>query len=217
MAKIYIITALTIIISITANAQMMQTPHNLSANASDSNEELCKYCHTPHAKLAHFDAPLWDKSIEETEFSLYGDDVTDTSDTSNPHKYSMICLSCHDGVNSINTVVKNDYNLNNIGSGKNSIIERSSRSRSININEEEYSGNDDHPVSIVYVPGNASLKPISTPLKGEWKGATIISDLLRDGKVECGSCHDPHYLDQDGIFLRNSNGRSQLCLSCHDK
>lgn len=72
-------------------------------------------------------------------------------------------------------------------------------------------------------------------------GATI-NDLLSAGdKVECGSCHDPHYKNQtnndpvvllgfggitgiasvenDGLFLRRAGGNSNsgVCRTCHNK
>ena len=38
--------------------------------------------------------------------------------------------------------------------------------------------------------------------------------------VECGSCHDPHEGEANGIdvsFLRISNVGSEVCLACHIK
>ncbi len=66
-----------------------------------------------------------------------------------------------------------------------------------------------------------------------------IGDLLRNGKVECSSCHDPHFKnrsnidwkdatgggdvptsdDVDGLFLRRVGGNagSGVCRTCHNK
>ncbi len=202
------------------DAQMSQTPHNLSdiVNQSYDNNQMCVFCHTPHAAEQTVDTPLWNKSLPDTQFSMYGETIAGSHTSNNPNSYSMVCLSCHDGASSINSVVNapgsGGINQNGADMGLAPILMRPSRNLAIGLNGDL---KDDHPVSILYIPGKAGLRPISEPLIGEWKGATYISDLLRNGRVECGSCHDPHYADPNGIFLRNSNEHSQMCLSCHDK
>ncbi|MBI2399528.1 MAG: hypothetical protein HYV23_00435, partial [Deltaproteobacteria bacterium] len=69
--------------------------------------------------------------------------------------------------------------------------------------------------------------------------SATIADLLRDSKVECSSCNDPHFnnkswneidatyaaaeTDQEpennGLFLRRVGGNSGsgLCRTCHNK
>ena len=76
---------------------------------------------------------------------------------------------------------------------------------------------DDHPISLVYTVGNADLKAKTAALTG-WLGATTIQDLLRYASevIECSSCHDVHN-NIKGLFLRQDNSGSQLCLGCHDK
>ena len=90
---------------------------------------------------------------------------------------------------------------------------------------------NDHPVSVQYNQGRASLKDPTTVLTN-WVGANQISDLLRgpnSDMVECSSCHDPHNgytatADRADLaaapqvnYLRMSNTNSALCLGCHDK
>jgi len=43
-----------------------------------------------------------------------------------------------------------------------------------------------------------------------------IDEVLKNGKLECVTCHDPHN-NQYGMFLRMSNEYSQLCMTCHNK
>jgi hypothetical protein len=132
---------------------------------------------------------------------------------------------------------------------------------------------NDHPVSVAYAGGTkASLRPASTVIgsidlaydlsgsaasdydgnlsQNRWAVAGFISetatigDLLRDGNVECSSCHDPHFSNKswdevdatwalpelstwcssnedcsDGLFLRRVGGNSGsgLCRTCHEK
>jgi predicted CXXCH cytochrome family protein len=70
-----------------------------------------------------------------------------------------------------------------------------------------------HPVSVVYDPyADGKLRPT-----GVLKSAGL--KLSGDGgelRVECTTCHDPHS-NRNGDFLRMSNDRSRLCLSCHMK
>ena len=123
---------------------------------------------------------------------------------------------------------------------------------------------NDHPVSVVYATDKASLRATNTVIaaidltadlavsamtfdngnlaKNLWavngfiSDTATIADLLRGGKVECSSCHDPHYsnkswsevdstwggageLISDGMFLRRVGGNSGsgVCRTCHYK
>lgn len=132
---------------------------------------------------------------------------------------------------------------------------------------------NDHPVSVAYDPTKAGLRPTDTVIssidltsdlaasaatafnsnlsQNRWavsgfvSDSAKISDLLRDGKVECSSCHDPHFRNlswdeveptwadgikttwcgndgevcSDGQFLRRVGGNtgSGVCRTCHNK
>ncbi len=213
MAKFFFGTILMIFISVTANAQVAQTPHNLTGVSGNlDNTQLCVYCHIAPSSTETFKAPLWDKTASQTGFDMYKERASDSPAFSDPNTFSMLCLSCHDGASSANSIV------NITGTTATSATKHKSVRVAGNLSLDSYGDFDDHPVSIEYIPGGKSnLRPINEPLIGEWNGANIIADLLRNGKVECGSCHDPHYEDPKGIFLRNKNENSEMCLSCHDK
>lgn len=134
---------------------------------------------------------------------------------------------------------------------------------------------NDHPVSIAYSADRAGLRATNTTInsidltsemassaataytgnlaqnrwavKGFISDTATISDLLRDSKVECSSCHDPHFKNlswdetegtytmnpdtgnpwtwcsgencSDGNFLRRVGGNtgSGVCRTCHEK
>lgn len=219
------------------------SPHDLSANAlldsnTADNGEICVYCHTPHAANTAFTgAPLWNKATPTGTFDMYGATIAGTNTAATPASSSLACLSCHDGVSAIDSIV------NAPGSGMNAVA----GSNDINSLAVDYGGNiggtpgtttvgnpdltNDHPVSIVYTPGKAGLRPVATVLttlgdNSAWLGATTVEDLLRgvgNDQVECGSCHDPHNggktqgTDTEVNFLRHTNQNSYLCLGCHDK
>ncbi|WP_373071327.1 cytochrome c3 family protein [Sulfurimonas sp.] len=217
------------------------TPHDLSGTVAGDNGEICVYCHTPHAANTAFDgAPLWNKKTmaDTTSFQMYGATATNTAGSTiagtatsqTPESPSLACLSCHDGVSAIDSIV------NAPGSGMGSLIDGTPTTITANTTDVD-NGNigqdltNDHPVSIVYTEGTASLRLKTTTLNtitggGDWVGASTVGDLLRGpGKdmVECGSCHDPHNgyaSDQGGTqvnYLRRTNAGSQLCLGCHAK
>ncbi|MBI5641962.1 MAG: hypothetical protein HY954_00650 [Deltaproteobacteria bacterium] len=127
---------------------------------------------------------------------------------------------------------------------------------------------NDHPMSVAYNGGTtASLRPTNTiiseidlttglsasaigfdngnltknlwAIKGYISDTATISDLLRSGRVECSSCHDPHFnnkswqeidstfsnvagqqeRESNGLFMRRVGGNtgSGLCRTCHNK
>ena len=126
---------------------------------------------------------------------------------------------------------------------------------------------NDHPVSVVYNATVAGLRPTNTTISaidltaeladsaaafdngnlmqnlwavgGYVSDTATISNLLRDNKVECSSCHDPHFNNKswneidasysgvaslqepenNGLFLRRVGGNSGsgLCRTCHNK
>ncbi|MCK9373194.1 MAG: cytochrome c3 family protein [Sulfuricurvum sp.] len=215
------------------------TKHNLSSGGSgtiksatgDSNNEICVYCHTPHAANTAFSgAPLWNKKSDTAAgaFTMYGRTaanqagvtIAGTATAQQPNNPSMACLSCHDGASAINSMVNmpgsGGYNAGNQqyaafgATGAGTAFKMPAGLTQIGTDLS-----NDHPVSIPYNEGNASLKAVSTTLSG-WAGAGTIANLLRGGNVECSSCHDPHE-GTNPTFLRTTNAGSALCLGCHGK
>ncbi|MDQ1245198.1 MAG: hypothetical protein QG565_1539 [Campylobacterota bacterium] len=210
------------------------TYHDLSPRnyTGTMNNEICAFCHTPHASNSYFSgAPLWNKGNPlRTSFTLYGATAPDTpgttiagtqtANTLNPA--SAICLSCHDGVSGINSVV------NMPGSGKyaatGQYVEYAGNYTPVNLTGTFAVGQggdltNDHPISIPY-RGNeanppAGLRQTNYPLV-DWVGASTVGDLLRNGYVECGSCHNPHVRSIAFLKVTSSSG-SKICIACHDK
>lgn len=268
--KISVVTALLVLSSSAFaanvwvnNGKIANSPHNLSATATGvlANGEICVFCHTPHAANSAFDgAPLWNKAASSAStYKLYGaasagvagqtiagTAVGDVNGTlSSP---SLACLSCHDGVSAINSIVNapgsgmGDLTTGGAGGAitMTTFSATSTFGGNIGGGTSEVDMSNDHPVSVPYmgtaggtddaVAGSpASLRP-ATAVLTDWVGANgtsaglgTINDILRNGNVECSSCHDPHngYASlQDGPevnFLRRTNAGSQLCLGCHDK
>ncbi|MDO9266459.1 MAG: cytochrome c3 family protein [Sulfurimonas sp.] len=216
------------------------SPHDLSANAllssaTADNGEICVYCHTPHAANTAFSgAPLWNKATPSGTFTMYGSTIAGTATDAVPASPSLACLSCHDGASAIDSIVNAPGSGLNAVAGTKNIVNGLSTAYGGNIGGvpgTATAGNpnlsNDHPVSIIYDATKAGLRDTTTVLTTvtttAWVGATTIANLLRNTRVECGSCHDPHNggntqgTSTEVNFLRHTNQASKLCLGCHNK
>ncbi len=191
----------------------------ISAIAGSPEDKVCAFCHTPHGANSSI-APLWNKGTNSTVYTMYGTTVAGNNPEGSPNGVTKACLSCHDGVNAMNSLRNAPGSGNFNASGQNVQMQGISAGQAATMTGTPVPVlgtdlTDDHPVSITYTEGDASLKPTTDTLTG-WQGADTIADLLRAGFVECVSCHDPHRGDVE-TFLRVENFQSALCLSCHDK
>lgn len=244
--------------------------NTVAATTGSANGEICVFCHTPHGSSSSFTgAPLWNKAASATvKYVVYGSpdtaDITTAGTTiggstltaNTVNSASRACLSCHDGVSAINSLVNAPgAGLGNGGTDNLPAMGATAAGSDYlmpagitNIGRFDTNAADtdwadlrnDHPVSIVYTDGKASLVPISGDigagsLKSDgtaydntiWttpSGAKTIAAILRgtdNTYVECGTCHDPHLGPTAGtqeLFLRTgTNAGSQLCLGCHAK
>ena len=253
--KLSVLAGLLLASSAAFGASIVGSPHDLTGTVytdlgvADLNGEICVFCHTPHgASGTMTGAPLWNKAdMADKTFVMYGNldgsagtagtTVAGTSTDTAVANASLACLSCHDGVSSIDSVVNAPGSGFNTNAGALKIQDvkvLGARLNDVaniaNLDGLTRSLSNTHPVSIVYdatADGTkaGSLKALNTVLVG-WQGATDISSLLRNDRVECGSCHDPHNgtAGMDAAlratevnFLRHSNAGSALCIGCHNK
>jgi len=103
----YIIIALILATS-SLTAGVKDSKHNLSStgtgNSLDATTEVCVFCHTPHGSSAG-DVPLWNKSLPESAgFTSYSSSTIDGG-TTDVGSVSIACLSCHDGVQSMDVMI----------------------------------------------------------------------------------------------------------------
>ena len=243
-----VVLAVMLLGASSAMAAITGSKHDLSAtgggtikaNAGQSNDEICVYCHTPHgANTGFVGAPLWNKAADYSgnPFKMYGASSTNTAGTTlagsstdvQPNNPSKACLSCHDGVNAINSMVNapgsGGYNPSGASVAFGGTAAGSDKTMPSGITQIGTDLTNDHPISITYNAGKASLKATTETLIDTWttpSGGNTIADLLRSNKVECSSCHDPH-LGENDTFLRRTKGAgfsnegSKVCLSCHAK
>ena len=91
-----------------------------------------------------------------------------------------------------------------------------------------------HPVSVAYEVGDTIRNKLYNPnITMSGLGSTITDDMLKNGRVECTSCHDVHFStektackscpppsaadipDAKYASLLKTNKKSTLCLTCH--
>jgi len=249
LLAIFTVSALLIINDqVYAQGGIAATKHNLSSSGAQAIkggvDEICVYCHTPHGgqkTIADNTGPLWNRNYIPIPFQIYESFTLDSAPSNPPTGVSKACLSCHDGTLGINQMINRpgsgsgtnpdsatDWKIGGAGSSNNmALIGTDLR--------------DDHPVSIVYGDAKSygSGAAIGTDShQAGFRGATLLGtrpvvqngnvtlplygSSATTGKVECGSCHDPHeersfVAGSSVYFLRAMNTGSQLCLTCHLK
>jgi predicted CXXCH cytochrome family protein len=95
-------------------AGIKDSKHNLGsqqtavgANKFTETGEICVFCHTPHGADTAAKIPLWNRSASSTTYQTYNSLGTLSLDggTAAVGSTSVACLSCHDGVQAMNTVI----------------------------------------------------------------------------------------------------------------
>ncbi len=191
---------------------VVETLHNLSFAASSNlygagalrdYGEVCVYCHTPHG--GQTSAPLWNRNFSTTTYQMYDANHSSTINMTvdpQPTGVSQACLSCHDGTVGLDVIV----NVPNNYTGGAAVGTRMPAGRFTNLGTDL---RNDHPISVLY--DNTADTKFHTASELQAAGLQLYS-----GKVQCGSCHNPHTA-ANRPFLRISNSGSALCLTCHIK
>ena len=214
---IFIITLLLSGIAYIAYGGVAGSKHDLSSPGSVPS---CMFCHTPHNARTD-SGPLWNLVDRGITYQMYSSDTMSNPSPSTPSGVSLACLSCHDGAGTIGdgthhimTINKPDY-MNDANCERchpGSRPDQSGMYSDILLNSIGTDLRNDHPISIPY-PTPAQDPDFFIPPNAQ----TGWSDVkLFNGKVECGSCHDPHDPTYTP-FLRKSNAGSGLCTTCHNK
>ena len=194
---------------------------NWAAGATSTN--TCSECHTIHHAPDPARGPLWIHTPTANTFKTYdqsGSETFPSGLTVLLGSSSKACLSCHDGSVAINSQDSGAMpgTTTTIKGGKPVFIATNA------IPVENVGSYDDlthmHPIGVNYASAVAALptgdlNPVSTPIAG----GTIASVMLKNGSLECSSCHDIHRTQgtstTSGIYTIASG--QNLCLTCHNK
>lgn len=228
-------------------ANVTNTIHNLSTSApfipesgavlySSSNvTEVCVFCHTPHGGLT--EGPLWNRNLPSASgFTHYSstslsDDMKAYAVNRNVGDESRLCLSCHDGVLTLDHLINPPNEINGAPVDVNGVVDPviydvpSTKADAV----IGYDLSDDHPISFSY--DNIIDQTLYTS-GGRVGELHTVPEALAAGvrffapgnRIECSSCHDPHvdYMAGTGNpaydpFLITPNAGSNLCRACHNK
>jgi len=181
-----------------------------------SRSNVCGVCHTIHHANPDRSAPLWSHASTLQTFIVYSS-PTFQGGTPTIAGSSKACLSCHDGSVAINQAYS--ASGTNAPTGGTAVYINSSA-----IIPDGTPANDlrnMHPIGFSYITAAATdpdLKPTTTIVYGS---QSIAQAMLKNGQVECASCHDIHRTKgssaNSGIFTIVSTSGSALCLTCHTK
>ena len=186
----------------------------LAGSTHDIGGNGCKSCHAPHNGALANGGPqstgliqLWSRSfpaaaetfgvydtatMQNKAVELGGSTLAASSDV---RMYSLLCLSCHDGVTSSFSPAMQTKNM--IGS-KASFGAAAYESLGLT---------NDHPVNMNYDPTkNTSLQAVATV-------AAALPLYGATNTVQCATCHDPHN-DVNTNYLRQANNTAH-CTTCH--
>jgi hypothetical protein len=229
---------------------------------------VCVFCHTPHGantevtSVAYWDGNnfnlgsgesvmLWNRALDNAPtndiLTYQSSSMTVPSPDTRGEvwTYSLLCLSCHDGVSALNVLNSNPYDTppgpiqpdtgapepNQIGD---TTLPGNIGDRNVDLVERITHLENDHPVSIDYVDSwNADqngLVEATDPGDGKlYVGHEKIRLFPRPDNqfvraLECPTCHDVHnegYRDAFGgltfPFLAVTKAGSYLCTRCHIK
>jgi len=113
-------------VAMEATAGIANTKHNLTASSNTNNmnggatQEICVFCHTPHAADTSAPVPLWNKTMNTSGgYTTYESLGTSTMDAAfatdgvggtggaknSVGSVSLACLSCHDGTQAMDNII----------------------------------------------------------------------------------------------------------------
>lgn len=233
LVRFILVAAATCLFVTTAAAvDLVDSPHDLSTtstnggvhtDASDGSNQLCVFCHTPHAAVSSAYGPLWNRNYTPGTFTYYTSSTFDGG-TISLGSESYACLSCHDGSLALDNLVNTPGTGTEawVAGGIYTFVDPNAR---LDADNKLTAGpaavgtdlSDDHPVGFTYATSAAADPDILAAPGG--------AEILYSGQMECATCHNVHDHDGGGAgvdagyeaFLRGSMDQSQLCLDCHQK
>lgn len=167
----------------------------------------CAGCHVSHQASARGEVLLWAQAFPTTAtFGIYntptmnttpaevGGNYSATNLPSGAKMYTVLCLSCHDGITTPGVI--------NATNG--AAVANPTNSDGLK---------NDHPVNLAY---NATADPGLEPLATVQASAAKLYTDGANQTVQCASCHNVHD-NSRSPFLRvaNTNTKAGLCGTCH--
>ena len=186
----------------------------LAGSTHDIGANGCKSCHAPHnGSVANGGTQgtglilLWSRSFPASAntFGVYDSNTMQNkavelggsalAASTDARMYSLLCLSCHDGVTSSFSPAMQTKNMvgsrTTFGAGA----------------YDSMGLTNDHPVNLPYDPTkNSSLQAVATV-------ANALPLYGSTNTMQCATCHDPHN-NVNTNYLRQANTTAH-CTTCH--
>lgn len=210
------------------------TPAGNLARAGDiytsGTDEICVFCHTPHASNTAVNAPLWNKALPGTTYTLYSSGTMQGTASLSNNNMSLACLSCHDGTQAMDNMINKPTTGGNPGSaGWNATGSRLSGTWYAGTDDAEATGNtssgalnakiymelgsdlsNDHPVGIPYCGGGQTGLGNSSCADGDFNAVT-------QGANSSSFTVGTDAVVKNRMRLYNTGGGLSVeCGSCHD-
>ncbi len=190
---------------ITLGQSIVGTAHNVSAGSG--TDEVCVFCHTPHAAAPA--VPLWNHSLSSgVTYTVYSSATLNSTPTdfSGGTAVSNLCMSCHDGTVGLGSLVNNPSTGVPGNSGTTMPAVPANLGTDLS---------NDHPVNFVYDNALVTADAGTGPAKlADPAGIDLPLFGAGANEVQCASCHNPHN-NNNAPFLVKSNAASALCRTCH--
>jgi len=240
--------AMLLLIALPAAAGIANTKHNLGTTGVAGNnkvtagtDEICVFCHTPHAADTTAPVPLWNKSLGSLGgYTTYANLNSESIDGEilPVGSISLACLSCHDGSQAMDNIINapgsGGYDVT--GGGANGLLSYTwatatgrvdvngkliNSSTSLAMLDKDLS--NDHPIGIQYCGGGpnvatpaASCKDSDffAPQSGTINGRTVFWVDSTGGTAGARDKSDMQLYTR--TFVNGGAGPSVECASCHD-
>lgn len=235
------LVALSLIAS-SAFAQVASTKHNLSSTGTGSNTtatttQICVFCHTPHGADTSAPVPLWNRTVPTTTYATYAAVNSNTmeSEVLAVGSVSLACLSCHDGTQSMDSVLNApgrggiDTTATTFAGGGKTL----STSYANLVKGADTGVSNDHPIGVMYCGGG--LTGTGTSVTGTCNDTGFVGGNAVGGGISTktgGNGEQMFWLDTSSgttnkrdktdlvFFTRTFSGGvkapSVECATCHD-
>lgn len=218
-----------------AAAGISTTKHNLGSAGTGTNkvsvgtDEICVFCHTPHASNTGVAAPLWNKGLPGTSYTTYSTTNSSTIDGEvlAVGSISLACLSCHDGTQAMDNLVNapgsGGYNASGALAGYTWAGANQAAGKITSVANLGSDLTNDHPIGIRYcgggqvagTPAGACTDPdFTAPLNATINGTVVW--WVETGGNATRSKTDMILYNRTFATAPAGVGPSVECGSCHD-
>ncbi|MCC4114278.1 cytochrome c3 family protein [Aromatoleum toluclasticum] len=225
-----------------ASAGISATKHNLTTtgtgpNKQSSTEQICVFCHTPHAANTGVEAPLWNKGLPAaTGYTTYSTANSSTIDGEvlGVGSVSAACLSCHDGTQAMDNLVNAPGSGGYTSGGANQAYVWTAGGEIIGASGNAIANlgqnlRNDHPIGIQYCGGG--ITGTGTTVNGSCRDSDFAGAATRLKTKTINSAQvfwiDTSTVDNTRsksdiiLYTRDFSGGSVKgpsveCASCHD-